>query len=258
MTGMKMAERISRILRVHMVCVGRGEDLVGIEETHFCFVEEGKYMLTTGVVQRNRKGESVCGDNFSITKLDTQQAVLMLLDGMGSGEDANAKSKQIVDLLEQLLTSGVCRELAIELLNSFVSFMADGLVSSTLDLVMIDFYTGMADFIKMGASTTFIRREGNVECIRSTSLPMGVLEQVEFDTCARKLYHGDMIIMVSDGVLDGIAMENKEAYLADRIASIETNNVQVVADMIMKDIESMQQSGLRDDSTVLVTGIWER
>lgn len=258
MTGNRLAECIGRLLRKNMVCVSRGEDVVTPKESSFYFVEQGKYMLTTGVVQRNRMGESLCGDNFSVTKLDTQQAVLMLSDGMGSGEDAYIKSRQIVDLLEQLLAAGFCRELAIELLNSFVSFLADGNLSSTLDLTMIDFYTGMADFIKLGASTTFIRRKGTVEWIRSTSLPVGVLEQVEFDTCARKLYHGDIIVMVSDGVLDGILFENKETYLADRIAAIETNNVQAIAESIMEEIESMQRGGMRDDSTILVAGVWER
>lgn len=258
-TGKMLAEKISQIAGKHMVCVGRGEDVAGQKESTFYFVEEGKYMLTTGVMRRNREGESLCGDNFSVTKLDTQKAVLMLSDGMGSGENAYVKSEQIVELLEQLLSAGFCRELAIELLNSFVSFLADGNVSSTLDLTMIDFYTGTADFIKLGASTTFIKRkEGRVECIRSTSLPVGVLEQVEFDTCARKLYHGDMIVMISDGVLDGIIFENKETYLADLIAGIETKNVQAVAEMIMEDIETMQRGGMRDDSTVLVAGVWEK
>ncbi len=123
---------------------------------------------------------------------------------------------------------------------------------------MIDLYSGMADFIKLGASTTFIKRKDRVECIRSTSLPVGVLEQVEFDTCARRLYHGDIIIMISDGVLDGIIFENKETYLADLIASVKTNNVQLMAECIMKEIETMQRGSLRDDSTILVTGIWER
>lgn len=258
-TGKMLSEKISQIVGRHMACVDRSEDVVGQKESTFYFVEEGKYMLTTGVVRRNREGEQLCGDNFSVTKLDTQKAVLMLSDGMGSGETAYVKSEQIVDLLEQLLLAGFCRELAIELLNSFISFLADGNVSSTLDLTMIDFYTGTADFIKLGASTTFIkRRDGKVECIRSTSLPVGVLEQVEFDTCARKLYHGDIIIMVSDGVLDGIIFENKETYLADLIARIDTNNVQAAAKIIMEDIETMQRGGMRDDSTVLAAGIWER
>jgi len=256
-TGQMLGEKISRIVGKKMICVGKGEDLLGKQEGLLCFVEEGKYMLTTGIKRRERQGEQLCGDNFSITKLDTQKAVLMLSDGMGSGESAFIKSEQIVDLLEQLLTAGFCRELAIELLNSFISFLTDGTMSSTLDLTMIDFYTGTADFIKLGASTTFIKRGKKVECIRSTSLPVGVLEQVEFDTCKRLLYHGDIIIMVSDGVLDGIIFENKEEYLADLIAGMDTCNAQTMAERIMEDVEAMQREGMKDDSTVLVAGIWE-
>ena len=257
-TGRQLAEKISRIAGKKLVCVGKGKDVVGKQESVFSFVEEGRFMLTTGIMRRERKGEELCGDNFSVTKLDTQKAVLMLSDGMGSGEAAFIKSEQIVDLLEQLLTAGFCRELAIELLNSFISFMTDGKLSTTLDLTMIDFYTGTADFIKLGASTTFIKRGHRVECIRSTSLPVGVLEQVEFDTCKRLLYHGDIVVMVSDGVLDGIMFENKEEYLADLIAGMETSNVQTMAEQIMEDVEAMQRGGLKDDSTVLAVGIWER
>ncbi|MGN0154719.1 MAG: SpoIIE family protein phosphatase [Lachnospiraceae bacterium] len=257
-TGKMLAKRISPITGKDMVCVNRSDDPVTREESSFYFTEEGKFMLTTGVVRRNRNGEELCGDNFSVTRLDTGKAVLMLSDGMGSGENAYVKSEQIVDLLEQLLSAGFCRELAIELLNSFISFLADGSASSTLDLTMLDLYTGTTDFIKLGASTTFIKRKNRVECIHSTSLPVGVLEQVEFDTCARKLYHGDIVIMVSDGVLDGIIFENKETYLADLIAGIETNNVQKMAELIMEDIETMQRGNLRDDSTILAAGVWER
>ena len=257
-TGEQLEERISKVLGKAMVCMDRRNDVVLKQESRYCFVEQGKFMLTTGVVQRNRSGEALCGDNFSVTKIDTQKAVLMLSDGMGTGMDAYVKSEQVVELLEQLLSAGFCRELAVELLNSFISFLAEGEISSTLDLSVVDFYTGEVDFIKLGASTTFIKRRNTVECIRSTSLPVGVMEQVEFDTCQRKLYHGDMIIMVSDGVLDGIIFEDKEEYLADVIAKQETSNVQAMAEMIMQQVEKMQRGTMRDDSTILIAGVWER
>lgn len=257
-TGEQLADRVGKLLGKQMVCVDRGLTVVTREESAYSFVEEGIYMLTAGVVRRNRTGEELCGDNFSVSKIDIQKAVLMLSDGMGTGEKAYVKSEQVVELLEQLLSAGFCKELAIELLNSFVSFLADGEVSSSLDLTVLDFYTGEADFIKLGASTTFIKRKDTIEYIRSTSLPVGVLEQVEFDTCQRKLYHGDIIVMVSDGVLDGIIFEDKEEYLADIIAKQDTCNAQVMAENIMEEVCRMQRGTMRDDSTILVAGIWKR
>ncbi|MGN0438415.1 MAG: SpoIIE family protein phosphatase [Lachnospiraceae bacterium] len=255
-TGEMLNEVVSDVLNRNMVCIKRAGEAVTKKESTFEFVEKGKYMLTTGIVRKNRTGETKCGDSFSVSKIDELKAVLMLSDGMGCGEQANVKSEQIVELLEHLLSAGFRRELAIWLLNSFISFLSNGNISSTLDLVMIDLYDGLADFIKLGASTTFIKRNDRVECIRSTSLPVGVLEQVEFDTCGRKLYHGDMVIMISDGIMDGIIFENKETYLVDLIASINTNNVQSMAQAIMDDINSMNRGCLKDDSTVLVAGLW--
>ncbi len=257
-TGEQLTERVEKIIGKPMICVGRGFCTVTQQESVFSFVEEGKYMLTAGVVRKNRTGEEMCGDNFSVSKIDLQKAVLMLSDGMGTGENAHMKSEQVVELLEQLLSAGFCKELAIELLNSFVSFLTDGEVSSSLDLTVIDFYTGEADFIKLGASTTFIKRKDTIEYIRSTSLPVGVLEQVEFDTCQRKLYHGDMLVMVSDGVLDGIIFEDKEECLADIIAKQNTCNAQAMAENIMEEVCRMQRGVMRDDSTVLVAGLWKR
>lgn len=257
-TGEELAQRVGKIVGRRMVCVDKSSFVVTKEEGVYSFVEEGKYMLTAGVVRKNRTGEALCGDNFSVSKIDVQKAVLMLSDGMGTGEKANVKSSQVVELLEQLLSAGFCKELAIDLLNSFVSFLADGNISTSLDLSVVDFYTGKVDFIKLGASTTFIKRKNTIEYIRSTSLPVGVLEQVEFDTYERKLYHGDMIVMVSDGVLDGIIFEDKEEYLADVIAKQETCNAQVIAENIMKEVSRMQRGTMRDDSTILVAGVWEK
>lgn len=257
-SGKMLARSVGSVVRQHMYCVGRSEDLVGTEDSIFTFSEEGKYFLTTGLIRKNRMGEEMCGDNFSITKLDNEKVVCMISDGMGSGENAYTKSRQIVDLLEQLLSAGFGRELAVELMNSFISFLTDGGGSSTLDLTVLNLYTGAADFIKLGASTTFIRHEDSVECIRSSSLPVGVLEDIEFDTCARKLYDGDIIVMISDGVLDGISAPDKENYLAELIADIDTENVQKFAQLIMEDVSGMQNGNLSDDSTVMVVGVWER
>jgi stage II sporulation protein E len=256
--GKMLAKSVSYVVCKSMVCVERSDDLVSGQESLFSFIEQSRYTLTTGVVRKNRSGEVLCGDNFSMLKLDNGKAVCMLSDGMGSGENAYIKSRQVMDLLEQLLSAGFGRELAVELLNSFISFLTGGGGSATLDLTMFDLYNGWTSFIKLGASTTFIKREDNVECISSTSLPMGVLEEIEFDTCDRKLYHGDIVVMVSDGVLDGINVNDREGFLAQLIMDADTENVQKLSKIIMDEVERQQNGQLKDDSTILAIGLWER
>lgn len=256
--GTELAKGISKAIGKKMICENFGERFVGEEESFLVFAEDANYMLTTGVVRKEKKGEECSGDNFSITKLENQLAVCMLADGMGSGMRASLESEHVVDLFEQFLNAGFGRELSIAFLNSFLSFVADGTMSSTLDLTMIDLYTGMADFIKLGASTTFLKHGKQVECIRSTSLPMGVLEQVEFDTCSRLLYHGDIIVMISDGILDSICANDREELLAEYIANCDSLNAQGLAEQMMETIEQMQTFENRDDCMILVVAIWEK
>jgi serine/threonine protein phosphatase PrpC len=67
-----------------------------------------------------------------------------------------------------------------------------------------------------------------------------------------------MVVMVSDGIMDGIVFENKEEYLAELIGDLDTCNAQGMAETIMSAVEDMHQTGLKDDSTVLVAGVWSR
>ena len=81
---------------------------------------------------------------------------------------------------------------------------------STMDICAVDLYTGICSFLKAGASATFIKRDHWVEAISSESLAAGLLQQIDFDTSQRKLYHGDYLIMMTDGVLDALPRRNYE------------------------------------------------
>lgn len=67
-----------------------------------------------------------------------------------------------------------------------------------------DLYTGDCEFLKIGASTTFLKRKHWVETITSTSMPMGILQDVDYECTRKRLEEGDYIVMVSDGVMDAL------------------------------------------------------
>ncbi len=246
-----LAEQAGLALGRRMCC--REERGLADCRRFFSFVQEGRFRLTTGIARRGRTGEGTCGDLFSVVKTDPWHAALMLSDGMGSGEQAAKQSRQVLELLEALLAGGVGWRLAVQLSNASLSFLADGLVSATLDLAMIDLWNGTAEFVKLGASAAFIRRGDRVECFRSGSLPAGLLEQAEPDVFHRTLRHGDMIVMISDGVPDSMRAEDPERLLSERIASCRTDNAQALADRLMQEIGGR----LRDDCTILAAGIWK-
>lgn len=258
MTAKEAAEIVSRCLGTRYRVTPASRLIINREYDVVVFEEDTRYRYLTGARRVAKDGQQISGDNFSQMELKNGQLLMMLADGMGSGEMANHQSERLVDLLEEMLEAGFRKESAIEILNELIAVQSQGEQFATLDLCMIDLYSGVGEFLKMGASTTFIKRGDWMETIQSTTLPVGIQEHTEMDAVRKKFYHDDRIIMVSDGVLDGIRFENKEECLKEIIQELQTRNPQEMADEIMRQVRKMNGGRLRDDASVLVVGIWKK
>lgn len=258
MTAKEAAEIVSRSFGTRYRVAPASRLIINREYDVVVFEEDTRYHYLTGAKRVAKDGQLISGDNFSQMELKNGQLLMMLADGMGSGETANHQSEQLVDLLEEMLEAGFRKESAVEILNELIAVQNQGEQFATLDMCMIDLYSGVGEFLKMGASTTYIKRGSWMESIQSTTLPVGIQERTEIDTVRKKLYHGDMVIMVSDGVLDGIRFENKEECLKEMIQEMQVRNPQEMADEIVRQVRQMNGGHLRDDASVLVVGIWKK
>lgn len=258
MTAKEAAEIISGALGCDYRVAPASRMIIHRDYSVVMFEEDTHYRYLTGARRLTKEGQQVSGDNFSQLELKNGQLLMMLADGMGSGEEAARQSEQLVDLLEEMLEAGFRKEAAIEILNELIAAQGQGERFTTLDLCMVDLYSGVGEFLKMGASTTFIKRGEWIESIQSTTLPVGIREQTEMDAIRKKFYHGDMIIMVSDGVLDGILFENKEECLKEMLLEINTKNPQELAEELLERVRKLNRGGMRDDASVLVLGIWKK
>ena len=195
---------------------------------------------------------------FSFLHKEEGQFLASLSDGMGTGLNAYQESEKVVDLLEQFLEAGFSQETAVKMINSALVLRDQGKTFSTIDISSIDLYSGVCEFLKIGAATSFIRRGNWVEAITSTSLPAGIFQQTDFEKTCRKLYDGDMVIMVTDGVLDVLPAEHQESLMKDIILEHQTNNPKELADYILSRVRQYKSGRFCDDMTVLVVGIWKR
>ena len=101
---------------------------------------------------------------------DSGRFVMCLSDGMGSGMDACRESEIVVELLEQFLDSGFSQETAARMVNSALVLKGREGMFSTVDICAVDLYTGICEFLKAGAASTFIKRDHWVEAISSETL----------------------------------------------------------------------------------------
>lgn len=186
------------------------------------------------------------------------QVFLCLSDGMGSGIEAFKESEIVVELLEQFLESGFSQETAARMVNSALLLKGREGMFSTVDICAVDLYTGICDFLKAGASSTFIKRDHWVESIASENLAAGLVQQLDFDTASRKLYHGDYLIMMTDGVLDALPTEREEETMKEIIMDVREKEPREMGRGILERVLGYSDYHARDDMTVVVAGLWKK
>lgn len=257
-TTREAADLLSKACGRKMIPSAESKNVIGKEYDKISFVEDTKFQTITGMARTSKDGEIVSGDTFSFMHLDSGETVMILSDGMGTGERASEESELVIDLLEEFLEAGFTEKSAIKLINSILVVNSDDQTVSTLDISSINLFTGVCNFIKIGASTTFIKRNGWIETIQSTNLPVGMFNEIDIEGSEKKLYDGDYVIMVSDGMLDFVSEVDKEEVFKNILEEIDVTNPQEMADTILERILEKEEHGVRDDMTVLVAGFWEK
>lgn len=233
-----------------------------IDESKYCevrFIESEVYRIAKGVARASKDYTDVSGDSYTFLNLPKGQDIVALSDGMGTGLKAFKESKSAIELLEQLLEAGFDGETAIKMINSILVLKSSEQTFSTLDMTLVDRYTGTCEFVKIGAASSFIKTGNKVEVVKSTSLPLGMLNDVEGDSTTKILKNGDMVIMVTDGILDSEDEEiDKEKWVEDSLHKLDSRNPQDMADYILESAREKTGGRLKDDMTVLVMRIWEK
>ena len=193
------------------------------------------------------KGEGpVSGDSFRAFHTGDGRFILLLSDGMGTGDAAGALSRRALELVESFVAAGcsLCESTGAVLPVLAARFPQWGFV--TLDLCEIDLFTGQAGFLKYGAAPGLVLREG--KCIRldCRTLPAG-LEPLESPVPLQhlRLKAGDRLILLTDGVWD----ERRTPALAEKAAELP---LQDLADLLLHDARSR---GGEDDMTVLAADL---
>ena len=247
-----------------MMAPGREtKNVLSKEVSTMFFREDTRLKAITGLARIAKSGERVSGDNYSFLELQGRGELLMLLtDGMGSGEMACRDSGNLIEALEYLMEAGFEKKSAFRLLNTLFVVNYEGQSFATLDMACINLHTGQCEIMKNGAATTFLKHADHVETIVSNALPVGVDMETEPDVTTVQLQEGDMVIMVSDGVLDGFYERNmKEGEQEDMSAFIEElafQNPNDIANQILMNALARSTREATDDMSVLVAGIWNK
>lgn len=226
------------------------------ESQKFKLIRSNRFSAMTNMANLSNSEDKVSGDSFTFGEMENIH-FSALSDGMGIGRRANQESQVAISLLERLMEANVDMDLTLKTINSVLRVKSNEEMFTTLDLSFIDLYSGKLKMVKTGSPATFIKKKDRVEVINSRSLPVGILKDVVFNVYEEFVEDGDIIIMMSDGILDASRdIDNTEEWIKNMIINIDSINPQTIANTILEQAKEVVTDS-RDDMTVLVTKIWK-
>jgi stage II sporulation protein E len=251
-----VAPMLTEILGENIVVKERHCDAYKDGYCNMCLTSAKAFEIDIGVAGAAKDGKLLSGDSFKTMDLGNGKMALAISDGMGNGERAYLESQSALDMLQQLLKSGMDEKLSIKTVNSVLTLRSTDEMFATVDLALIDLQTAHTRFIKIGSTPSFIKRGSDVVTVTANNLPVGILEDIEVDVVSRTLKPGDLLIMMSDGIYEAPRhIENRQMWMKRLISELNTDDPQEVADLLLEKVIRQHSGQIIDDMTVLVARI---
>lgn len=250
----KMGKIISKVMNENMI-IQKQECGLRLKQNlcTYVYTSEDKLSMQIGIAKATKTDSQISGDTSTQTKLEDGKYLVAISDGMGSGKEARKSSRVAIGMLEKLLSSGFEKETSIKLINSSLAISNTEDMYATLDISILDLYTGNLEFIKNGACPTYIKNKRNVQLLKSVALPTGIVDDIDLVVYDTDLNDGDIIVMCTDGIIESCTeYTNKELWLKFLLEEIQTDDVQKIADIILNEAIDNNYGTQKDDMTVIV------
>lgn len=213
---------------------------------YIMLTEHANLKVEIGVDNISANKDRISGDAYNFFNDGSGHVVMVLSDGMGTGGRAAVDGAMASGLMSELIKAGFGYSCALKLLNSSMLFKSSDESLATLDIASIDLFSGETTLYKAGAAPSIIKQNGRCGKAESTSLPVGILSDVSFDTATVKLKDRDIVLLMSDG-----ALTDGTEWIKSEVKSFKNGSAQKLAELICQSAGKRQQNNTRDDITVM-------
>ena len=215
------------------------------EGTVIIFRQRPCMQIKIGTIQISSSESQICGDSLKIISPTPQQQTVILSDGMGTGGRAAIDASVTCEYFSNLISNNISPDNALRIVNSLISVKSINESLSTLDVAMFNLFSGKVEFFKAGAAVSFVRKSGKCNIIEGVSLPIGILDDVTFAKEKVMLSKGDIIVMVSDGVI----VDSYE-WIIEEIEKFNKADPHILVETIAYIAAEKSEKTRRDDITV--------
>jgi sigma-B regulation protein RsbU (phosphoserine phosphatase) len=217
-------------------------------------------LLATQLAARNRPAREVGGDYYDVLSIGGAGAdgphLLAVADISGKGVGASLLMANIQATLRALLSVESSLEKIARRTSELLYASTPSSKYATAILVKYDPATGRCAFINAGHNEGLIlRRQGGIERLTATSVPMALLPGTSFPEGTFELAVGDVLLLYTDGVTDAVDQQGEE-YGMDRLIEMleqrgEADLDELIGDMFRSIDEFASGQAQHDDITML-------
>ena len=176
----------------------------------------------TAIAARNRQARAVGGDYYDALPFgspgDTAPHLLTVADISGKGIGASLLMANIQATLRALLVKESDLPAIAAETSDLLYASTPPSKYATAILVRYDPATGACEYVNGGHNEgVVLRKSGEVELLKATGVPIGLLPKRTFDSAAFHLDDGDLLFIYSDGVPDACTLQDEEFGLEKTI-----------------------------------------
>lgn len=214
--------------------------------------EQAPYRVVAGISQKQKEGETVSGDTVHTFVTEDGRACMLLADGMGTGQAAAGDSGLMLSMMERFLKAGITVDDALRTVAPAFRMRVEGMRGVTLDALTVDLYSGRASCLKCGAAPSYLRTGGGITTLAGDSLPVGLMQSAdEASPIPLRMLHGDLFVLLSDGVSDGL----DDGWVKKLVEERAGDSPKELAARLVK---AAEKRGASDDLTAVVVRLERR
>lgn len=152
------------------------------------------------VSARSRSKQAADGDRVAAFCAPGGKFYVLLCDGMGTGSEAAAESRETAGLIRQMLRAGLSPGAALGSVNSQLALTGRG-GAVTIDLAELHPDSGRVFLYKWGAQPSWLIRRRKASAVGSAGPPPGLGVTRGRESVSRiHLFPGDTLLLLSDGI----------------------------------------------------------
>jgi phosphoserine phosphatase RsbU/P len=197
----------------------------------------------------------VGGDYYDVFPLSDQSTAFLVADVAGKGLGAALLTTMLQGALSGM-GLGVAPQKVFNHVNRFLCRHASVGRCATMFFGRID-AEGTLEYLYGGHPSPLLIRDATVSDLYTEgSLPVGLVEEAEFEATRVQLEPNDMLVLFSDGIVEA-ANTQKELFGFERLREVTARSAQASIETVMKSIldaveEFSRGAGQADDLTLLI------